>query len=41
MVKAVVEILERSEHLEKLRRRIEAQEYNAKKSKREGMATAN
>jgi len=34
-VKAVVEILERSEHLERLRRRVEAQEYNARRARRE------
>jgi len=33
VVKSVVEILERSEHLEKLRRRIENQEFSARKAR--------
>lgn len=40
-MKAVVEILERAEHLEKLRRRIEAQEFSAKRARREGYAAGN
>jgi len=31
VVKSVVEILERSEHLEKMRRKIETQEYNSRR----------
>jgi len=33
VVKSVVEILERSEHLEKLRRKIEAQEFSARRAR--------
>jgi len=33
VVKSVVEILERSEHLEKLRRKLEAQEFSARRAR--------
>lgn len=33
MVKSIVEILERAEHLEKLRRRLENQEWNTNRSR--------
>lgn len=40
-MKAVVEMLERSEHLEKLRRRIETQEFSAKRARRQGIGAGN
>jgi hypothetical protein len=33
MVKSIVEVLERAEHLEKLRRKLEEQEWNTKRSR--------